>query len=139
MLPFQELFLYSLGLSLLLALLYRFLTNPKELKRIKQELSYYREKVNSAQKVGNDAEVKRLSSEMMKASSAQFKASMKPMFASMIIFFFALGWFSTTFAELAVTLPFAIPFLGPTLNWFWWYLIITVPATMVFRKALGVE
>ena len=139
MLQFQEVFLISLRLSFVLAVLYRVLTKPAEMRRIKEDMKFLKEKVSSAQRAGNTEEAKRYSSDMMKASSQQFKASMKPMFASMIIFFFCLGWINTTYAEMFVTIPFALPFLGAQLNWFWWYLIITMPATMIFRKGLGVE
>ena len=139
MLQFQEVLLISIGLSFVLAVLYRILTKPAEMRRIKEDMKFLKEKVSSAQRAGNTEEAKRYSSDMMKASSQQFKASMKPMFASMIIFFFCLGWINTTYAEMLVTLPFALPFLGLQLNWFWWYLIITMPATMIFRKGLGVE
>ena len=42
--------------------------------------------------------------------------------------------------DLAVKLPFTMPFLGWTsLNWLFWYILATLPATWLFRKFLGVE
>jgi uncharacterized membrane protein (DUF106 family) len=42
--------------------------------------------------------------------------------------------------DLAVKLPFTMPILGWTyLNWLFWYVLCTLPATFLFRKALGVE
>ncbi len=139
LMPFQEVLVFSVLLSFILALIYRVLIKPEDMRRIKEDMKFLREKVNSAQRSGNQDEVKRYSSDMMKASQEQFKVSMKPMFASMILFFFFLGWINTTYAEMMITLPFALPFLGLQINWFWWYIIITLPTTMVFRKALGVE
>lgn len=216
LLPFQDVLIFSLMLSFVLALIYRLLTKPAEIRRIKEDMKFLREKVSKAQRSGNAEEAKKFSSDMMKASQEQFKASMKPMFASMILFFFFLGWLNAayggavidfkdsptsifsyegsehkilheaignankvsidfnddgTFSEsetffdgdmfqygggywrvgnvddqkkltlemMVAGAPFAFPFLGANLNWFWWYIIITLPSTMLFRKALGVE
>lgn len=139
LLPFQDVLIFSLLLSFALAVIYRLLTKPAEIRRIKEDMKFLREKVNKAQRAGNTDEVKKFSSDMMKASQEQFKASMKPMMASMILFFFFLGWLNTAYIDMLVTLPFAVPFLGLQINWFWWYIIITLPSTMLFRKALGVE
>jgi uncharacterized membrane protein (DUF106 family) len=139
MLPFEELLIYSTILSFFIAVVYRLLTKPEKMREIKKEMAFYREKANSAQKSGNKDEANKYSSEMLKMSQKQLKSTMKPMLASMVIFFIALGWFNTVFETLSVTLPVAIPFIGTSLNWFWWYIIITIPATLIFRKLLGVE
>lgn len=134
-----EMLLVSVGLALLLAVLYRLLTKPEEMKKIKREMEFFKDKANKAQKAGDLEEMKKQTNEMMKASQKQMKQTMKPMFASMVIFFVVLGWLTTAYAELAISTPFVIPFIGNSLNWFWWYLIIVIPANLVFRKALGVE
>ena len=142
---------YSVILSLVISVIYRVLTNPKEVRRIKEEAKFYNQKVKKAQKAGNKEEVNRYTGEMMKASQKQMKITMKPMLASMVLFLFILGGFHTTFAELLIPLPFSLPlptwemagfpfvYLTAELNWFWWYVIITLPCTLAFRKALGVE
>ena len=43
-----------------------------------------------------------------------------------------------SFAPDIVTLPFALPFLGGTISWFWWYILVSIPVNIVFRKLLGV-
>ena len=130
---------FSLVLSFVIAVLYRVLTNPEEIRRIKEELKFYREKSKKAQKASNTAEVQKLTNDMLKLSQKQMSMMMKPMFVSAIVFFIALGWLHSTFSEVVVNLPFPLPFFGAELTWFWWYVIITLPATFIFRKALGVE
>jgi uncharacterized membrane protein (DUF106 family) len=44
-----------------------------------------------------------------------------------------------TFSMMIAKLPFAMPLLGSYLTWFWWYIFISIPATIIFRKLLGVE
>jgi uncharacterized membrane protein (DUF106 family) len=43
------------------------------------------------------------------------------------------------FEMLIAKAPFAIPLIGSYLSWFWWYVLLSIPATMLFRKMLGVE
>ena len=134
-----EVLVYTLGLSFFIAVIYRLLTKPEEMRRIKENMKQVNEKVKKAQKSGSTEEVNKLTSEMLKGSQEQFRQSMKPMMASMIIFFVFLGWVGAQFAELVVRLPFYIPFVGMECGWFMWYIIITLPATFLFRRLLGVE
>ncbi len=136
---FLQVTMVSLGLSFMLSLLYRFLTNPDEMKRIKKEMKFYKEKSSEAQKAGDKAKANEYMKDMMKASQQQFKQNMKPMMASMLVFFIVLGWMHSTFASVLVQLPVTIPFAGNDLGWFWWYILITIPCTMLFRKLLGVD
>ncbi|MBL7160500.1 MAG: DUF106 domain-containing protein [Candidatus Aenigmarchaeota archaeon] len=148
MLPIQEVLIWSLGLSLLLAVLYRFLTNPREIKLLKEEIKGYRERSNKAQKAGNAEEANKLLSEMMKLTSKQMRSNMKPMIASLVIFFIAIGFLRETYSNFIIQLPFILPLLSysfpfiilrDSIGWFWWYILITLPATFIFRKLLGVE
>jgi len=42
--------------------------------------------------------------------------------------------------QTAVIMPFTVPIFGWTyLTWLMWYILISLPATWLFRKALGVE
>ncbi|MBU0953521.1 MAG: hypothetical protein KKA90_03820 [Nanoarchaeota archaeon] len=208
MAPLLELVLYSLLLSFVLSLAYRFLTNPEHLRQSKANVKIFREKMNDAKKAGNTQEMNKYLSEMMKANQVQMKANMKPMIASMIIFFIALGFLASfgpsvvaepqdnmlqfgepfnasgsledgvlaldqngngdvhddpllmngevfqrgeyywqvelgeTTTKLNAQLarsPIEFPWLGHYLNWFWIYLLVTIPFTIVFRKLLGAE
>lgn len=136
---YQELLIISLVLSLVMVIITKLLTNQDVIRGAKREMKFYQDKIKKAQKDGDKAAVSKLSSDMLKASSKQMKQSMKPMFASLIIFVIALGWLTGAYGELLIQLPIALPILGSELNWFWWYLIIVLPTSFLFRKMLGVE
>lgn len=136
---YQEVLIISLVLSLIMVLLTKVLTNQEEIKKAKREMKFYQDKIKKAQKSGDKDTVSKLSNDMLKASSKQMKQSMKPMFVSLIIFVIALGWLAGSYGELLVGMPITLPFLGNQLNWFWWYLIIVLPTSFIFRKMLGVE
>ena len=136
---YQEVLIISLALSLLMVILTKLLTNQDEIKKAKREMKFYQEKIKKAQKAGDNQTVSKLSNDMLKASSKQLRQSMKPMLVSLIIFVIALGWLAAEYGELVINLPITLPFLGAELNWFWWYLIIVLPTSFIFRKMLGVE
>lgn len=136
---YQEVLIISLILSLIMVLLTKFLTNQDEIRKAKREMKFYQDKIKKAQKSEDKEAVSKLSKDMLKASSKQMKQSMKPMFVSLIIFVIALGWLTGEYGELLINLPITLPVLGNQLNWFWWYLIIVLPTSFIFRKILGVE
>lgn len=136
---FIQITLISLALSFVLSLLYLLLTKPGEMRRIKEEMAYYRKKSSEAQKAGNKEKANEYLKESMKLTQQQFKQNMKPMMASMLIFIIILGWMHGAFTDVLVLLPVTIPIAGNDLGWFWWYILLTIPCTMLFRKLLGVD
>jgi uncharacterized membrane protein (DUF106 family) len=134
-----EILAYTLGLSVVMAIIYRFLTNPEEMRKIKADMKDLNDRIKKAQKSNNTKEVSELTNELLKGSSRQFQSSMKPMMVSTIIFFVFLYVFLAQFEELMVMLPFSLPFLGSQLSAFYWYIVIILPASFLFRKLFGVE
>jgi len=226
MTPLAEITLISLGLSLMIAVIYRFLTNPASVREVKANMKFYKEKMSQAQKEGDRAKASEYASEMLKASQKQLRFSMKPMMVTLLIFVFLLSWLSSTYSGVEATFgnessrqvtlrgqeyrvmyenatgktwvdlnrdgafsesegfatgqmfttgssepvewevkktvtgfvfsqaekpssvtfsmivartPFTFPLIGSYLSWFWLYVFISIPATVVFRKLLGVE
>jgi len=143
-----EVMVWTLCLSFVLAIIYRVLTNPTEMKRIKSNMKEIQEKVKKAQKSGDMQQVNALTSEMLKGSQQQFAQNMKPMMVSMLLFFVFIGWLNAQYTDLMVRLPitfvtFVWSFppiaLATEYSYLGWYIIITIPATFFFRKMLGVE
>lgn len=135
---YQEIFIMSVGLSLLMTLASKFLVNQQEMKKAKKDMEFYRERASRAQKAGDLKKSNEYMSEMLKASQRQFRHNMKPMMFSFIIVIVAASWFGTAYADAMILSPVSIPFLGNELNWFWWYLLIVLPFSTVFRKLLDV-
>lgn len=140
MLPYQEIFLWSLGLSVITVLMSKFLGNQHEVKKAKKEMEFHRDKASKAQKAGDLKKANEHMSEMLKASQTQFRHNLKPMMLSFMVFILALGWMNTAYAEVMVNSPVPIPFVADQgkMSWFWWYIILILPMSMVFRKILDV-
>ena len=90
MLDFEIVFIASIALSFIIVIITRVLTNPEEIRKIKKDMKFYRDKVSEAQKAGDMAKVKQFTDGMMKASQKQLGHSMKPMFVSILIFMIAI-------------------------------------------------
>lgn len=135
---YQEIFLLSIGLSLAMTLASKFLANQSELKKVKKDMEFYREKSTKAQKAGDRKKATEYTSEMLKASQKQFRYTLKPMLFSFMIVIVAASWFGTVYGDVKILSPVNIPFLGSELNWFWWYVLIVVPFSTMFRKLLDI-
>lgn len=138
LLPYQEIFVWSVALSLLMTLASRFLANQREIKKARKDMEFYRSKATQAQKSGDVKKINEYTGEMMKASSKQFRLNMKPMMLSFLIVILAASWFAATYGTVKIASPINIPFLGNELNWFWWYVLIVLPFSTIFRKLLDV-
>jgi len=82
-----EVLLYSLGLSVVLALLYKVLINPVEAKKAKSEVESYKTRIKEARKAGNMEEVNKLTMESLKVQQKSFSLTTKPMMLSFLLFF----------------------------------------------------
>jgi len=125
-------FIWSIVISFIITIIYKFLGDQKEMKRIKSDLKVYREKINECKKRQDTEEMNRYMNEMLKLSQKQLRINMKPMFISSILFLIFLTWMSGAYADVQANL------LGFTLNWFWIYFITVIPCTIIFRKIMKV-
>ena len=133
-----EMIIWASLLSLIMVILTKMLTDQNLLKNIKKDMKEMNKKIKKAQKAGKMDEANKLTNDMLKMSSKQMQQTMKPMIASMGIFFVALWFFGTYYAELVIAVPINLPFLGNSLNWFWWYFLIVFATNFMFRKLLDV-
>ncbi len=139
MYPMLELMLWSIGLSGTTVLISKFLANQKEIRKIRSEMKFFKEKMDQAKKSGDLAKAEQFMNDMLKASNKQLKHTMKPLMVSMLVFITAFQFLGAQYADLVVMLPIALPFLGAELNWFWWYFITILPTSMLLRRFLDVQ
>ena len=134
-----EVLMWSTGLSAVTVTITKFLTNQKEIKKIKNEMNFFKEKMDHAKKSGDTAKTEQYMNDMLKASNKQLKQTIKPLFVSMFIFIIALQFLGSAYADLVVILPVWLPFLGTEVNWFWWYFITVLPMSMLLRKLFDIQ
>jgi uncharacterized membrane protein (DUF106 family) len=134
-----EVLAITLILSLLIALVYKFLQKNEKIKDLKQKQLEIKKRIEKAKKDCDKEAADKAMMELLKINQELLKINMKPMFLTTIIFLAVLAWIGNTYANLIIPLPFTIPFFGSQLNWFWWYVVIIIPCIQIFKKFFGVE
>ena len=129
-------FILASMLVLIITLIYKLLGNQNKAKEIKTQISEMQKKMKEIKE--NKEETDRLATEMLKLTNQQMRSSFKPMIVVLIIAFVFLPWMSDVFVNSVVSLPFSLPFFGNDFGWLAWYIVVSLPLSMIFRKALGV-
>ncbi len=129
----------AVSLAIVMAGIQRVLQRPTEMRALKQKQADIKRQLDEAKRSSDKRAIDQAMTELLKVSQQQLKLSMKPMLLTTLIFFTAFVWLSRAYADLQIAIPFTLPFIGSQFGWFWWYLIIVIPATQIFRKVFGVE
>lgn len=134
--PIAELIL-AIIVIFIITLFYKYMINQDEVRKLKDEQKTLQQKMKEVQ--NNPEETKRLTTEIFKLSNRQMQMSFKPMIPTLIFAAAILPWMSKTFGSRIVMLPFTLPYFGNDFGWLMWYLIISFPLSILFRKMMGVE
>jgi uncharacterized membrane protein (DUF106 family) len=139
LLPFEEIFIWAVISSAILALIYRIFIKPSEMAGMKKDIQFFRDKIKEANKLGDTKKSQEFLGGMMKVNQKMFSKNMKPMIVSMVFSLAILGFIGQQHAAAVIKMPFVLPFIGPQTGWLVWYIIATLPFTFCFRKLLGVD
>ncbi len=131
--------LISMLLSLVIVVIYKFTADQPTMKGLKEQIEAERKKSIEAQKSNDTKAMNESLSKMTDLNKKYLSMSMKPMLFSSVVFLPFLPWFFERFKDVAINLPFNVPFAGSTLSWFWWYLLLSIPFNTIMRKILDAE
>ena len=126
--PLMGLLIISLILTLIISLSYKFLTDQKELKEHKEEMSKLQKELKELK--DNPKKMMEKQSELMKKNLGMMKHQIKPMLFTFIQLIIIFGWLRITYEPLG-KLIFGM-------SWFWIYLISAVIFSMIIRKVLKI-
>ncbi len=98
----MEIFIWALLISFIISVIYRVFTKPEEIRQLKKDMKFYRDKSKEAQKEKDMKKANEYMSEMMKLSQKQMKYNMKPMFITMGIILILLGFINTAYSGVSV-------------------------------------
>ena len=117
----------------------KLLVNQTKAKEIKQNIKEINKRMKLEQKKGNTGKVSEIMSETMKENSKLMRMQMKPLIVSMLIIILFLSSLSSQYVNVTIALlPFPLPFLGTSLGWFSWYLLVSIPIALLLRKLLKI-
>jgi uncharacterized membrane protein (DUF106 family) len=138
--PHVSLLIISIILTAIVLLINRFSINKKLMEEIKHKMEEIRESLTQAQKAGNTEEVNRFLNEMMKTNSQYMRQMLKAMVISIIILALFLPWLNYKYGGMSIVkLPFELPVLGASLNWVWWYVLVSFAMGWIIKKILGMD
>lgn len=136
--PMLALVVISIVVTFAITLVYRFLSDPKKIKELRDRAKELSAKTKELQNKDPE-EAKRLTNEMLSITNKQMMSSLKPMLVTLLIAAFVLPWMAAQFPGTVARLPVSVPILGTDVGWLVWYIIVSIPASQVLRKLLGVD
>lgn len=131
--------LITICIMFVVSFIYRISINPNEMRDLKKQIEKYRIEADKARKNNEKEKAEKLMNEMLKVSQKQLRLSLKPLMISGIVFLLTLSWMSRYFTGFEISLPFSIVFLGNSISWFLWYILLAITSTQIFRKLLDVD
>jgi len=138
--PIISLLLLSSFLTILIIVITRFFVNTKLLKEIKDEMEKIREQLTAAQKEGNHELANDHLKKMMEVNSKYMKHSLKALIISIIVLGLFLPYLKFKYEGMIIAkLPFALPFVGDSLGWLYWYIVVSFMIGWVIRKIIGMD
>jgi len=119
-------------LTLLITLVYKYMTNQNLLKTIKKDMKEIRQNMKEFR--NNPQKMMELQKVSMEKSMQQMKNTFKPMLVTFIPLILIFGWLKTVYARP----EFAIDFIGIK-SWLLLYIVCSIIFSIVLRKILKVH
>lgn len=136
---YVSILIISTMLTLIVLSLNKLLVKKHIVKEIKTKMEEIKENLNKAQKEGNKETVNKLVNEMMKTNNEYMKHTFRSLIVSMVVVSLFLPWVGAKYQGLTVaTLPFTLPFVGNSLEWLYWYILVSITAGLVLNRLFGV-
>jgi len=127
--PLLGIIIISLILTILVTLAYKFLTDQKMLKEIKEEMKDLRGQMKEHK--GNPEKLMEIQKISMEKSMKQMKQSFKPMLLTLLPLLIIFSWLRNVYNPIG-------PVLG-SLTWIWVYIISSMVFSIALRKILKVH
>jgi uncharacterized membrane protein (DUF106 family) len=129
----------SFIVTLMTTLVYKFLTNQKEMKELKENMKAFQKQVKENK---HDVEkVKNIQKEMMAMQMKYMRHSWKPMLYTFLPLILIFGWMRATFNSGIDVLSWGsnIPLFGTGLGWLGIYIISSIIFSTILRKYMKVH
>ena len=114
------------------------MTNQQRMKDIKNQQKDLSKKAKESEKTNPD-ESKKTLDDMMKLMHEQQRMNMKPMLATFVLVFAFFPWVGSLYNGPIINLPVSLPYFGNDFGWIMWYVVTSLPLSLLFRKILDVE
>jgi uncharacterized membrane protein (DUF106 family) len=134
--PHIAILIVSISLTLLIFGLNRLIINRKLVRELKEKMEKARSEFNQAQKEGDKEKINKTLSEIMNLNKAYMKQTFKSLIISIIIVVIFLPWVKYRYGDVAIAIPFSLPFIGSSLSWLMWYVLVSFTIGWIVQKLL---
>ncbi len=135
--PVLSLTLISIFLSLLTFSITKILLKRSKLTNLKKQVEEIRKNIIRLQKEKNEEKIKEEIENLMNLNKLYLKNSLKMIGVSLLILFLFFPWIQENYQAMYVQLPFKLPLIGGKINWFEWYIFVSVIVGFAIKKILG--
>ena len=137
--PRWALIIISVIITLLSTLAYKFLTNQKEMKSLKEEMKTLRDDMKNHK--DDAAKVSQINQQVLEKNLKYMKHSMRPMLFTLVPILLIFSWLKVTFLPAGdiFSWSFSIWPWGTGIGWLWTYLLSSIIASMIIRKLFKIH
>lgn len=132
--PVEFMIVISFLIALFMTLVYKYATNQKEMRRLRNELKELQKKTKEYKR--DQEKLIELQKEIASKNLEYMRYSFKPLLYTFIPIILIFVWLKNVYQNFGVILT--IPLLGIGLNWIWTYVLFSFIFSLVVRKALKV-
>lgn len=129
--------IFSVILTLIIFGLNRLVINRKLVKELKEKMDKIRADLSQAQKDGDKERTNSLFTEMMGLNNSYMKQTFKSLIVSIVIIAIFLPWARYKYENVTIAMPFSLPFIGSSLSWLLWYILVSFTVGWFFQKLQG--
>jgi len=127
--PLGGVLVVSFVLTLLVTIIYKYMTDQRRLKEMKDEMKDLRNQMK--QHKGDQAKLMEIQKQSMQKSMEQMKHTFKPMLITFLPLIVIFSWLRNTYDPVGTL-------IGP-LTWIWVYIISSIVFSFILRKVLKVH
>ncbi len=130
---------FSIFMAFLFPLIYRSVIDIERAKELKRKAKDYQKRMREARKRGDEKELKDLLEKNMSLLGEQMSLTQKQLICTLAIIIVVFPILKRLYGNATFKLPFPLPFVGSDVGIIGLYIIISIPASMFFRKLLRVD
>lgn len=136
--PHLTIFILAVSLTVIANLLNKIFIRKKKVREIKKRMAFLREKVHLAEKMNRPEELKKIFNEFVKINKELLKINLLSLLFPLLIIILFFPWLSSKFSgRIVAVLPFSLPFLGNSLDWLVWYVLVSLMVGWLIRNLFG--
>jgi len=138
--PIVSLLLIAFAITVLVILINRVFVDRNAMKELKAKMEQMREELINYQKGGDSQKANEMLGKISETNLNYMKHTLKALVISVVVIILIFPWVEAKYKDVTVAkLPFAVPFIGSSLNWFFWYFIASLTIGWVIKKMIGAD